>query len=134
MDLFSSTPYLSCKAATQVHGTGASLGCLEPQHDSRGEFIVSSTAAGLLLLAQHTQQAMSQQFKLKLFTISDSYMSLMLISHKKIMHRSCLLFYLSEFLIPAGLHTSLLALLYKINLKKALATLYKIILFLSEGL
>lgn len=52
--LFGSTPYLSCEAATQVHGTGASLGCLEPQHDGGGEFIVSSTTAGLLLLAQHT--------------------------------------------------------------------------------
>lgn len=53
--LFSSTPYLSCKAAAQVHGTGASLGCLEPQHDGGGEFVVSSATAGLLL---QTQQAM----------------------------------------------------------------------------
>lgn len=53
--MFGSTPYLSCKAATQVHGTGASLGCLEPQHDGGGEFIVSSTTAGLLLLAPHAR-------------------------------------------------------------------------------
>lgn len=56
---FSLTPYLSCKAAAQVHGTGAGLGCLEPQHDGGGEFVVSSTTAGLLLLAQQMQQAMT---------------------------------------------------------------------------
>lgn len=52
--LFSSTVYLSCKAATQVHGTRAGLGCLEPQHDSGGEFVVSSTTAGLLLRTADT--------------------------------------------------------------------------------
>lgn len=41
--------YLSRKAASQVHSTGTSFGCLEPQHDSGGEFIVSRAAAGLLL-------------------------------------------------------------------------------------
>lgn len=44
--------YLSCKAASQVHSTGTRFGCLEPQHDSGGEFIVSRTAAGLLLHGQ----------------------------------------------------------------------------------
>lgn len=58
--LFRSTPYLSCKAAAQVHGTGAALGCLEPQHDGGGEFIVSSATTGLLLLATQTHQAMRQ--------------------------------------------------------------------------
>lgn len=47
-----SPPYLSCKAAAQVHGSGAGLGCLEPQHDSGGEFVVSSSTAGLLLFTQ----------------------------------------------------------------------------------
>lgn len=47
-------PYLSREAAAQVHGTGAGLGCLEPQHDGGGEFVVSSATAGLLLLKQHT--------------------------------------------------------------------------------
>lgn len=49
---FSSTRYLSCKAAAEVHGTGASFRCLEPQHDSGGEFVVSGTATGLLLFAK----------------------------------------------------------------------------------
>lgn len=52
--LFSLTVYLSCKAATQVHGTRAGLGCLEPQHDSGGEFVVSSSTAGLLLRTADT--------------------------------------------------------------------------------
>lgn len=43
------TANLSCEAAAQVDGAGLSLGCLEPQHDSRGEFIVSVATAGLLL-------------------------------------------------------------------------------------
>lgn len=50
--------YLSCKAASQVHSTGTRFGCLEPQHDSGGEFIVSRTAAGLLL---HGQEWADQQ-------------------------------------------------------------------------
>lgn len=45
--------YLSRKAAPQVHSTGTSFGCLEPQHDSGGEFIVSRSAAGLLLHREH---------------------------------------------------------------------------------
>lgn len=49
---FSSTRYLSCKAAAEVHGTGASFRCLEPQHDSGGEFVVSGTTTGLLLFAK----------------------------------------------------------------------------------
>lgn len=47
-----SPSYLSCEAAAQVHGSGAGLSRLEPQHDSGGEFVVSSTTAGLLLLTQ----------------------------------------------------------------------------------
>lgn len=45
--------YLSRKAAPQVHSTGTSFCCLEPQHDSGGEFIVSRSAAGLLLHREH---------------------------------------------------------------------------------
>ena len=59
--LLISTLYLSCKAATQVHGARAGLGCLEPEHDGGGEFVVSSTTAGLLLIAQQTQQAIRQK-------------------------------------------------------------------------
>lgn len=43
------TANLSCEAAAQVDGAGLRLGCLEPQHDSRGEFIVSVATTGLLL-------------------------------------------------------------------------------------
>ncbi len=57
---FSQSTYLSCKAASEVHGAGAGLGCLEPQHDGGGEFIMSRTAAGLLLLAQKTEHKMRQ--------------------------------------------------------------------------
>lgn len=75
VDRFTLNPYLSCKAATQVHGTGASLGCLEPQHDGGGEFIVSSTTAGLLLLAQtHTKSTGStiQTKTAKFYNMSPS--------------------------------------------------------------
>lgn len=68
--LFSLMPYLSCKAATQIHGTRATFGCLKPQHDGGGEFIVSVTTATLLLLTQHIEQAMRQQFTLDCFQLT----------------------------------------------------------------
>lgn len=38
------TANLSCEAAAQIDGARLVLGCLEPQHDSGGELIVSVTA------------------------------------------------------------------------------------------
>lgn len=53
--------YLSGETAAQVHGAGAGLGGLEPQHDGGGEFVVSSTTAGLLLLEQERRRAMRRE-------------------------------------------------------------------------
>lgn len=55
------TADLSCEAAAQVDGAGLRLGCLEPQHDSRGEFIVSIATTGLLLFISqtHTKKTVS---------------------------------------------------------------------------
>lgn len=50
------TANLSCEAAAQVDGAGLRLGCLEPQHDSRGEFIVSIATTGLLLFISQTHK------------------------------------------------------------------------------
>lgn len=64
------TANLSCEAAAQVHGTRAGLVCLEPQHDSGGEFIVSIASAGLLLFMSHTE-TLSQNFAFKLPVVRE---------------------------------------------------------------
>lgn len=69
------TLYLSCKAATQVHGTRTGLGCLEPQHDGGGEFVVSSATAGLLLFAQ-AEQEIREYSKLEGFAFLTSLLLL----------------------------------------------------------